>query len=149
MDAGAAVAALLEEECACCAELGELLRAERAAVVTHDLGRLLDVLKRRECLQARWERAAAERARLVREAGAPLHELAARDPEVERLSRRLREAGRALHREQRRNAALLEGALATVSGLVAALRRAEPGSRYDGRASVTAPRGARAAGWSA
>ncbi len=149
MDAGAALAAVLEEEHACCAELDELLRAERAAVAAHDLDGLLDTLKRRECLQARWERAAEARARLVREAGVPLGELAARDPELARLVRRLREAGFALQRAQRRNAALLEGALATVTGLVAALRRAEPGSRYDGRASMTAPRQARAAGWSA
>ncbi len=141
------LAELLEVERDCCARLAAIVAAERSAVVARDLPALLAALKEREVLQAQWQRAsAARRARLA--AGTTVAALANDDPELLALLNDVRAAADALERAQRINVAIVRGALSQVGDLLSTLRRAHPGSSYDGRASISAPRAA-AGGWSA
>jgi flagellar biosynthesis/type III secretory pathway chaperone len=149
MDEGtqrAPVAELLEVERDCCARLTAIVAAERSAIVKRDLPALLAALKEREVLQAQWQRASAtRRAQLGSETS--LAERVGDDPELRALLDEVRAAADALERAQRINVAIVRSALTQVGDLLDTVRRAHPGSSYDGRASLTAPRDA--AGWSA
>jgi hypothetical protein len=152
MDGGFARASLteiLEVERDCCARLGELIEGERRAIAGRNLAGLLAAVKEREVVQALWQRALAARAlRLGPEEGAAA--LRARDPAAARLLLEVRTAATELARAQRSNAAIIRGALGQVCDLLATLRRAQPGSRYDGHAALTAPLPhAAGGGWSA
>lgn len=155
MDDGRAPASLreqLERERDCCLGLARLIEVERSAVAQRDLPRLLDAVKEREVLQARWQRIAASRASLRGAAGkaAGASTNASPDESLASLVAEVRAAAEALTRAQRTNAAIVRGALEQVSGLLATVRRAQPGSRYDDRAALNAPLPhAAGAGWSA
>jgi len=153
MEGGSARAALteiLEVERDCCARLAQLIAAERRAIAGRDLDGLLEAVKEREVLQARWQRVSAAREAAPAAGGTSLATLAARDPDLAPLLIAVRAAATELVRAQRTNAAIVRGALAQVGDLLAALRRAQPGSRYDDRAALTAPLPKPAgAGWSA
>ena len=153
MDGGFARASLieiLEVERDCCSRLSALVADERRAVARRDLTRLLDAVKEREVLQALWKRAAGARAAKLASAGESASALAARDPELARLLAEIRTTANALSRAQRSNAAIVQGALGQVGDLLTTLRRAQPGSRYDDHAAMTAPLPSLSrAGWSA
>lgn len=141
---------LLEVERDCCARLAVVVEAERRAVAERDLAGMLDAVNEREALQAQWQRAAASRQARLSSAGASLATLAAGDPGLAPLLREVREAAAELVRAQRTNAAIVRGALSQVSDLLAALKRAQPGSSYDGRAALNAPLPCAAgSGWNA
>jgi len=143
MEPGTSLVETLELERACCARLAALLDAERRAVAAHDLDALLASLRERETVHARWRHAASARA-------AALAGSAPTDPAAASLVAQLRAAGADLARALRVNAAIVGGALAQVSDILAAVRRAQPGSRYDDHATLTAPLpSASRAGWSA
>ncbi len=134
LDAGRAeLKAALEAERECCARLGEIVRREREAVVSHDLPALLAALREREAIQAEWSRLAALRRALLATPTA-----AGPDGDVEVASRIAAVARRAgeVRREQRVNEGLIRTALGHVSGLLLALESALPGARYDERAGL-------------
>jgi flagellar biosynthesis/type III secretory pathway chaperone len=133
----ASLARVLEIEHDCCIQLARVLEAERTAVARHDLGSLLEAVREREALQASWERAAASRAACLGDDGEAAW-LEAHSVIAPRLAR-LRSAAAAVHRAQRINARIVSGALAQVVDLLAALRRHQPGSRYDDHAALRAP----------
>ena len=148
--ARAALTEMLEVERDCCARLTQLVGAERRAIAARDLPGLLDAVKEREVLQARWRRVAASRDAAPATVGGSLATLAEREPALGPLLNEVRAAASELVRAQHINAALVRGALAQVSGLLAILRRAQPGSRYDDHAALTAPLPkAAGTGWSA
>lgn len=124
----------LEAERECCGRLGEVVRREREAVVSHDLAALLAALREREALQAEWLRLAARRRALLPAASAGDPEVASRIAAVARRAAEVR-------REQRVNEGLLRTALGNVSGLLLALEAALPGARYDERAGLAGRRG--------
>lgn len=132
----ALLAELLGIERECCAELARIVDAERRAVARRDLPALLDALKERESLQARWQRASAERRARFASPGS-LSTAVAGDRELEGLLRTVRSAADALERAQRINVELVRGALAQVGDLLGTLRRAQPSVSYDGSATLT------------
>jgi flagellar biosynthesis/type III secretory pathway chaperone len=129
---------LLRVERECCARLQPVLDAERAAAVAYDHAALLACLREREILQAEWQRAAGLRRRHQLRTGQSLATLAAADAELASAVREAARAAATVRRAQRVNEGIIRAALAQVTDLLAVIRRAQPDSRYDGRAALTA-----------
>src|SRR5262249_38598736 len=129
----------------CCARLHAILEAERTAAASYDLAALHACLRRREALQAEWQRVALLRARratserdearTVRPRDAQQRERQAARRDIEALRREVT----AVRRAQAINQALIRAAMGQVSDLLDIVRRELPDSRYDGRACLTAP----------
>lgn len=144
----ASLARILEIEHDCCIRLARVLEAERTAVARHDLAALLAAVNEREVVQARWQRASRSRSACFAEDGTAAK--LENHPAIVPLLARVRREAADLRRAQRINAAVVQGALAHVVELLAALRRNQPGSRYDDHAALQAPLPtASRAGWSA
>jgi flagellar biosynthesis/type III secretory pathway chaperone len=131
------LAALLDDERACCARLLPLLEAERTAAVSYDHAALLACLREREILQAEWQRAAGARRERQAAAGVSLAHLAADDPELAAALRDATREAEAVRRAQVVNEGVVRAALAHVSDLLAVMRRDHTDSRYDERAALT------------
>lgn len=129
----------LADERECCRSLRQVLAAERAAAVSHDLRGLLASLREREVLQARWRAAATRLERALDALCEPLSVIAQRDPELAAIVRDVAGEAGSLRHAQRVNELIVRSALGTVSDLLEALRRELPGRRYDGNATITAP----------
>ncbi|MBM4265697.1 MAG: flagellar protein FlgN [Deltaproteobacteria bacterium] len=142
------LARLLEIEHDCCVRLFRVVDAERTAVARHDVAALLEAVNEREIVQARWQRASKSRAACLAD-----HVVAAKlvnHSAIAPLLARARREAADLRRAQRINAAVVQGALAHAVELLAALRRNQPGSRYDDHAALQAPvPSASRAGWRA
>jgi len=146
----AALTELLRAERECCARLRPVLDAERAAAVAYDHAALLACLREREVLQAEWQRVAALRRHHQARSGASLAALAAGDAALATTMRAAADEAAAVRRAQRVNEGIVRAALAHVTDLLTAIRREQPDSRYDGRATLQASTAATAGGrWSA
>ena len=148
-DVRATLRAVLASERACCARLLPILEAERAAAATYDQAGLLACLKEREAIQAEWQRSADARRRLVRGGGIVLGDLVKRDAELAALVTAVRAETLVVRRAQRLNEAIVRKLLAHLNDLLTVIRRELPDSRYDGRATLTAPVPASGGSWSA
>jgi flagellar biosynthesis/type III secretory pathway chaperone len=128
---------LLRVERECCARLQPVLDAERAAAVAYDHAALLACLREREILQAEWQRAAGVRREHQTRTGQSLAALAAGDDELATEIRAAAQEAATVRRAQRVNEGIIRAALAQVTDLLTVIRRAQPDSRYDGRAALT------------
>ena len=140
---------VIANERACCGRLLPILEAERAAAAAYDQAGLLACLKEREAIQAEWQRSADARRRLLRAGGAVLAEAIRGDAALADLVAAARSEAAAVRRAQRVNEAIVRKLLAHVNDLVSVIRRELPDSRYDGRATLTAPAPASGGSWSA
>ena len=148
-DVRATLRAVLEHERACCARLLPILEAERAAAAAYDQPGLLACLKEREAVQAEWQRSAEARRRVLRTGGAAVGRMLKTDPELATLVAAVRGEAGVVRRAQRVNEAIVRKLLAHLNDLLTVIRRELPGSRYDGRATLTAPAPASGGSWSA
>lgn len=151
MEAAAAVKDLIERERAVCAELAQVLRAERDALTQFSADGVTECVRRKDELQAQLSALARERRRAVEDLSRALGvgnadgrvtsllpDLpSASAAEIRRSVAGLRQMLLETRRLQRVNGVLADASLHMVGDLLRAYRQLLPGTRYDGRAMVT------------
>jgi flagellar biosynthesis/type III secretory pathway chaperone len=151
MEAAVVVKELIERERAVCAELAEVLHAERDALTRFSADGVTACVRRKDGLQAQLSALARERRRAVEALGRTLgldggHGRvasllpglpAAMAGELRRAVAGLRQILLEARRLQRVNGVLADASLRMVGELLRAYRQLLPGTRYDGRAMVT------------
>ena len=151
MEAAAVVKNLIERERAVCAELAHVLHAERNALTSFSADGVTECIRRKDGLHAQLSALARERRRAVQDLGRALG-LGSGDGRVTSLlpglpavtAVEIRHAVAGLRqilletrRLQRVNGVLADASLRMVGELLRAYRQLLPGTRYDGRATVT------------
>lgn len=151
MEVAGTVRALIQQECAVCGELADVLQAERDALTSFSADAVTECARRKGALHAELVGLVQRRKEAVRELGRELG-VAADDGRVSRLlphmpaasASELRGAVAGLRGTlirtrhlQRVNGALIDASLRRVGELVSVYRRFLPGTHYDGRATVT------------
>jgi flagellar biosynthesis/type III secretory pathway chaperone len=150
MEAAVVVKDLIERERVVCAELAQVLHAERDALTRFSADDVTECVRRKDGLHARLSALARERRRAVDDLA---HVLGLRGDgrvasllpglssamaaEIRHAVAGLRQILLETRRLQRVNGVLADASLRMVGELLRAYRQLLPGTRYDGRAMVT------------
>ncbi len=151
MEAAVVVKDLIERERAVCAELAQVLHAERDALTRFSADGVTACVRRKDGLHTQLVALARERRRAVEDLGRALGlhngdgRVASLLPglpsatavEIRRAVAGLRQMLLETRRLQRVNGVLADASLRMVGELLRAYRQLLPGTRYDGRALVT------------
>lgn len=151
MEAAGTVRDLIERECVVCGELADVLHAERDALTSFSVNAVSDCVRRKGVLHAQLVSLVQRRRDAVRELGRELgveaddgrvtpllpHMPAGLASELRGAVAGLRGTLMRTRHLQRVNGALIDASLRAVGELVGVYRRFLPGTRYDGRATVT------------
>jgi flagellar biosynthesis/type III secretory pathway chaperone len=151
MEAAVVVKDLIEQERVVCAELAQVLHAERDALTRFSADGVTECVRRKDGLHARLSALARERRRAVDDLARVLGlrggdgRVASLLPglpsamaaEIRHAVAGLRQVLLETRRLQRVNGVLADASLRMVGELLRAYRQLLPGTRYDGRAMVT------------